>query len=898
MIQQPQPTPTVPTAATTARLRAEATRTRLGGIVLLGLLILCCAALIVSAMSFDNRLRELRDADTDNQGWIVSQLEVDHQALIIAAGDALASAMENQGPPSDEAWRALNTEFDIFYSRVSVFAASMRNFDPSPQLEAWLARMVRTRTDLANQLDTMDPADIDALRSLGDGIRDKIPLVRLLTTQGLQFFVEKAENAREQEREIWRFFLTETLLLLTLIVAAALLSVRLNRALERRTAEAERAASTIVKAYEASLSAVIVTNLDGVVQLCNQTAERMFGIASDEIIGHDVSALLAPSRLHGAIASTYAEFARCIRNKRTCSLSRRTLALRACGDSFPVELAITNDVDPDGQPILICFIRDISAQVSAERALRGALDDARRAAAAKSMFLATMSHEMRTPLHGLIAALELMDKSGFDAENRTLFDTARDCSERALAQVNDVLHFTRATSTREAPTSFRPARVVADVVGELGPFAKDNNNMIELSVNGPGATQQVTGYPAAFSRALYNLVGNAVKFTVAGKITVRLDFTETTPDAPLTLKVSVQDEGPGIAEADQQRIFRMFETSAAQTGVAAGRSGLSGTGLGLPITKLAVETMGGEIHLESAPGQGSRFWFEVTLPRAVGLVDETAPPPRASIAPPSLPPTVAWNILVVDDNEVNLTLMMQMVRRLGHKTTPARNGREAADLARDTAFDVILMDVNMPVMNGCDATRLIRAEGASRHAVILGVTALMEAEDPDSFAEFGMDSALVKPVKPATLAQVLADIAQTITDDLPKTRTTQTQEAPRMDFPTATDTGFDLGALSALVGDDIARRLAIATLKDAGLALEAGRANDPNLGDLAHKAAGSASAIGWRKLGAALLEIETITHSDGLLAAQARLPALETLIAAAHADLPETLRQDMATAAQ
>ncbi len=279
----------------------------------------------------------------------------------------------------------------------------------------------------------------------------------------------------------------------------------------------------------------------------------------------------------------------------------------------------------------------------------------------------------------------------------------------------------------------------------------------------------------------------------------------------------------------------------------------SGTGLGLPITKLAVERMGGQIHLDSTPGQGSCFWFEIVLPRATGHEDKPAAPLPLAAPPsgaPQMPEGLVWDVLVVDDNEVNLTLMLEMVRRLGHRTAAARNGQEAVTQARARAFDVILMDVSMPVMDGRDATRAIRAEGASQGAAILGVTALIEAEDPDSFRDCGMDRALVKPVRRDTLAAALAEVAHT------RHEPTQKTETPGMD---ANDISFDFAGLSDLVGADTAVRLVHGTLSDAEEALDRARdglAGLADIGHAAHRAFGSASMVGWQDLAAVLREIE------------------------------------------
>ena len=865
-------------------------RARLGGAILLGLLILSSVALIFSAANFDRRLNEVRDADTDNQGWIVSQLEVDHQALVIAASDALISGTENGGPVEAARWDRLQTEFDVFYSRIGVFAAAMRNAGLPADFAEDLADLQRVRGQLAERIDALSPDDIEGLRDFTTLLRDEQDRVRRLVTHGLQVFIDQAQQAREREREIWLFFLIETLVLLSLVLASGVFALRLSRALQQRTIEAERAASTITKAYEASLSAVVVTDFDGRVLLCNKAAETMFRLPMDRIIGSDTLSF-APQRLRASLTATYAQMRACATRDTPCRVSRQTLALRADGQVFPVELALTTDTDADGQPIAIAFVRDISAEVQAERSLRGAVNEARSAAAAKSMFLATMSHEMRTPLHGLIAALDLIDRQRFDAENMALLNTARDCSQRALALVNDVLQFTRASAMREPVVPFRPARIAEEVVGELSPFARENGNSITLNVTGPGAGDRVMGYPAAFSRSLYNLVGNAVKFTAGGRITVDLAFGPMAGDDRIALHVAVTDEGPGIAEADRGRIFELFETSADQTRHSGLGTGLSGTGLGLPITRLAVERMGGALMLDSELGKGSRFWFEIALPRATGA---DAQPAEDAAAPPvpALPEGLVWNVLVVDDNEVNLTLMQEMVRRLGHRTTLARNGHEAVERARDTAFDVILMDISMPVMDGRSATRAIRHGGASRDAAILGVTALIEAEDPDSFAGCGMDRALVKPIRFDALARALAEVARTRADRVVPPAPAATAAEPAPVPAPAPEDGFDFAALSAMVGGPTAMRLLQATLDDAQITLERARIGAPDAGEAAHRAFGAASMVGWDDLATALREIEFAARDGDTEAVIDLAEALDELMAIARArvaalDLPE-----------
>lgn len=868
------------------------------GMVLLVFLVLSCLALLASALNFQRQLEEVRSADTDNQGWIVAQLEVDHQNMILAAQAALLAGAETPEGFDPASFREAQTEFDIFYSRVSVFMAAIRNLGTiPPTLESHLSRLAEARADLAKRIDAITVGDTDALEDFARAAAGHAQLVRTASTAALQQFVIRAQTAREGERAIWKQFLLQSLVLLSLTAISALLAIRMWRDLQDRTMQAERAASTITKAYESSLSAVIVTDLEGKILLCNHAAERIFGFPMAELCGERVDDRMLPSRMQPLVRRRMRAVKEGKGRRHIVAEPHRSQALRRGGEVFPIELSVTSDTDLNGQPILIAFVRDISAEVAAEDALRAAVAEAQRAAAAKSMFLATMSHEMRTPLHGLIASLDLMNAESLSEDDRRLLKTARDCSQRALSQVNDVLHLTRLSESREARTAFRPVRIARDVIEELRPIARENGNHMDLVISGTGADVRIAGMASAFSRVLYNLAGNAVKFTRSGRIEVRLEFTPV-EGARLHLKVTVTDTGPGIDPADHERVFQLFETTQAAEG---------GTGLGLPIARLAVEAMGGQLHLDSRRGAGSRFWFDVTFDLAMELPEpDPAQTVTALPAPGRFP---SRDVLIVDDNEVNLSVMKRMVERLGHRTALARNGSEAVDLAAQVRYDVILMDVSMPVMDGRTATRLIRQEGLSRDAFIMGVTALIEAEDPAMLAGSGMDAVASKPIAQAQLAARFVEIeealedaeglADEIVDDSrdiptladaipglvrrPQSKDTDTdrgksetfarshggaRHAPTCEDPANQDDAdqgltVDIAFLADLVGAETAPRLVKATLEDVRDALAAMRDGRQDRGAAAHRAAGSTAVVGLARLSEALRRLERATDGSG-----------------------------------
>lgn len=850
-----------------ANLGARARRST--GFFLLFLLLVSCAGLLTSALKFERRIEEFRAANSDNQGWILSQIEVDYLSLALALMRAEEAArIQADGKLEPQSFSFALLRFDIFYSRVSVVESAIREFLPNRGLEPLLNELLLARQDLARAIDTAAEtglaADITpliaALPQLGQD-------ARAVSTTALQRFIEQTNQARIEERSLWQRFLLESLVLLSMTGVAAILADRLWRDLEKRTLQAERAASTVSKAYAASLSAVLVSDLDGRIILSNKAAETIFGMTEDQLRGNLIEETIVPRDLM-QIYRRKLDHLRVADPSATNNMQPyRARAQRITGDIFPVEVSHALDVDLDGQPIILSFVRDISRQVAAENKLRGALDVAERAATAKSMFLATMSHEMRTPLHGLMASLDLIDQSNLSQSDRDLIQTARHCSTRALSQVNEVLQFTRLSESTEKPTDFQPISIAEDVIKEIEPLAMEHGNTVHFKVEGALREAACVGMPSAFSRVLYNLLGNAVKFTRNGDIflTIRM---EATADEHIHMRTVTSDTGPGIPEKDHERVFQLFETLEDST-----KTNQSGTGLGLPIARIAVERMGGTLKLRNLPHGGCEFSFDIALACQKSALARAAKAAaqEANVTHAYLPASRGTyrDILIVEDNEVNITVMAEMVRRLGYRPYLAKDGKEAVTLAAHHAFSIILMDVSMPVMDGRDASRLIREGGASEHAFILGVTALIEAEDPDWYEEFGMDSVLVKPVTPTQLASVLNEVEQGLVDaeaspDATASNLPQAMDSHMEGGLMSTDDGeFNYAALCDLVGPDSAPKLLDATLEDVRKVARALETSDEQTADLAHRAAGSTAVIGWGRLHRLMQEIEmTLTNKQ------------------------------------
>ncbi len=317
------------------------------------------------------------------------------------------------------------------------------------------------------------------------------------------------------------------------------------------------------------------------------------------------------------------------------------------------------------------------------RELAAAHAVAEAAARAKSDFLAMMSHEIRTPMNGVIGLTGVLLEGSLSTEQRGLLETIRRSGTSLLAILNDILDIAKIDAGRMEIESvpFDPCALSAECIDLLGQAARGNATRIELSA-GKALPARVLGDPARLRQVLVNLVGNAVKFTERGVVTVRVEVEERGNEK--RLRFSVRDTGVGIAPEVQRRLFEPFTQADAST-----TRRFGGTGLGLAICRRLVQAMSGEIEVESELGCGATFWF--TLP----LIAAPAVEAPARVSQPQLPPG-ALRVLVAEDNPVNQRVVTAIPGGLGHTVKVVANGREALDALTVDAFDVVLMDYQMP----------------------------------------------------------------------------------------------------------------------------------------------------------------------------------------------------------
>ncbi len=696
-------------------------------------------AIVFLALNVGRDLRFLNSTSSDNVQWTLSRAEVEFIEFEVLLNAAV------RDPEPDLAF--LRRRYDIFFSRINTLTQAPI-FRPVRRLPEFSKNLDVVQSYLEESVSVIDADDEILAESLPElslvtaGIHRH---VRTLTNVGLGYFVAESDRRRNQiSKTLAQMAAGVTLLMLALLFLSLYLA-HFNKINIRRREQAIQASKRMNVVTSTALDAVVVCDVQGRILDFNDAAVQIFGYSTEQAIGANLAQLIIPEGYREAHEAGM---------KRMCDTGEKRIvgkgrikleAMRANGETFPVELAVQSAEAAEGM-IFISFLRDISRRIEVEKRLVEARDRALEGEKSKTDFLATMSHEIRTPLNGLLGNLNLLQETQLSDKQSRYIKNMNTSGKLLMSHISDVLDITKydAGKLKLRPVVMNLSTLLQDIIDNQSGAAFANSTSLSWSWFG-SSSDWIYADNERIQHVLMNVIGNAVKFTKNGAVKVEAGIEDDQGAMPI-VRIKVTDTGIGMSSALQAQIFDDF-----MTGDASYVREVGGTGLGLGIALRFVKAMGGNIEVQSDEGNGSVF--DICFP--VTPVD----------SPVNSKPQEKYDqvhgsahVLLVEDNEINRFVAREMLASYGHRVTEAHNGQIAVELVAKTKFDLILMDISMPVMDGRAATRTIRLmAGPSAQTPIVALTANAMASEQEEFLSDGMNAVLTKPLSRENLLKVIAE---------------------------------------------------------------------------------------------------------------------------------------------
>jgi PAS domain S-box-containing protein len=514
--------------------------------------------------------------------------------------------------------------------------------------------------------------------------------------------------------------------------------------------------------FECLQDAVMIATARGSIQQTNAAAARLFEFAPDDLVGLPIEALLPAWRYDCSVAAT-TEKTRALGPHAT-GREQATIGQRQNGSTFPAAVSLIPLVVND-QPLVLYRVRDTTEWQELKEKLQAAQVSAERADRTKSEFLATMSHELLTPVSIVLGYAHVLLGSGLDVEHLDCANAILNAGRDLQSTINNILDFSTLEDTMRGPEnrSFSLQEALEDVREEFAGKAAAKRLELALSIASEVPTRIVAD-SWRLRRILGNLIGNAIKFTNEGHIRVAVGAREV--GERTVVRFAITDTGIGIPDNVRASLFQAFT----QADMSATRRH-GGSGLGLAVCRRLVECMDGSIGVDSAINEGSTFWFAIPVTVTATIAGNTSrtdvqpltPESRTRTASLGRPILVSDNppgarVLVAEDEPICQKITVRLLERFGCRVDVAADGAQAVEMSSRFDYDIILMDCHMPVLDGIRATREIRRREAiteNRHTPIVALTASVGDEDRHGCYAAGMDAFINKPIKPKELGELV-----------------------------------------------------------------------------------------------------------------------------------------------